>query len=151
MTSSDWIAIGALVVACLSIISNYLTNRENIKARRAEAVTEKSLEIYRQLLERLNSVINLGSDTDLTPDKTREFNNAYNEFSQFANANILFIPSSIALELDNMQDAIGNLVDAKNKAYESEKDFVWLEKYEIANKQYEKLVSKLQEYIGLKQ
>ena len=50
-----------------------------------------------------------------------------------------------------MQDAIGNLVDAKNKAYESEKDFVWLEKYEIANKQYEKLVSKLQEYIGLKQ
>jgi hypothetical protein len=53
MTPSDWIAIGALVVAIASIVFNYLTNRENIKARRVEIVTEKSVEIFREFVVRL--------------------------------------------------------------------------------------------------
>ena len=70
MSSADWIAIAAIcsslliavagfLVSVVGFFFNYMTNKENIKARRAEIVTEKSIEIvteksievYRELLE----------------------------------------------------------------------------------------------------
>lgn len=52
MTPSDWIAIGALIVAALSIFSNYLINMENNTARRENITKEKSVEAYRELIEK---------------------------------------------------------------------------------------------------
>ena len=54
MASSDWIAIGALIVAIVSIVFNYLTNKENIKARRAEIAVENSFEAFREVIEKLH-------------------------------------------------------------------------------------------------
>jgi hypothetical protein len=58
MSPSDWIAIAALGASVLISIAgfffSYFTQKENIKARRAEIVAEKSIEVFRELVEKMN-------------------------------------------------------------------------------------------------
>ena len=60
MEPSDWIAIVALaasaIISIAGFLFNYRTNRENIRARRADLVAEKSIEAYREVVERLRKV-----------------------------------------------------------------------------------------------
>jgi len=64
MIPSDVIALGALClsgfallvsvfISILGFVFNYYNNQQNIKARRAEIVTENSLEAFRELVGRL--------------------------------------------------------------------------------------------------
>ena len=63
MTPSDWTAIGiavtSLIISLVGFWLNYKTNQDNIKARRAEIVTEKSIEVYREFVEILNNISNI--------------------------------------------------------------------------------------------
>ena len=67
MTPTDWIALTAIITSLLiaiggSIVSlivsvvgfwlSYKTNNENIKARRAQIAAEKSVEAYREIVEK---------------------------------------------------------------------------------------------------
>ena len=56
MTPSEWIAVGALFVAVVTVIFGYLTNRANIRARRIEIATANSLEAFRKLVENIRVV-----------------------------------------------------------------------------------------------
>lgn len=61
MNPSDWISIVAictsLVIALGGFVFNYMTNKENLKARRIDIVTENSIEAFRELVEKLNLFI----------------------------------------------------------------------------------------------
>jgi hypothetical protein len=60
MEASDWIAIAALGASVIISIAgfwfNYKTNKENIRARRADLVTEKSIDAYREIVGMLEAV-----------------------------------------------------------------------------------------------
>ncbi len=66
MNSSDWIAVGALFVAIAGILFGYLTNRANIRARRAEIATEYTLDAFRKLVENIRVVESSASASLLT-------------------------------------------------------------------------------------
>ena len=62
MQPSDWIAIAALAASVIISIAgfwfNYKTNQENIKARRADIAVEKSIEAFRELIEKIYNLLN---------------------------------------------------------------------------------------------
>ena len=47
-----WTTIGALVIAAISLVSNHLTNKDNLRSRRENIVKEKSIEAYRSLVQK---------------------------------------------------------------------------------------------------
>ena len=70
MPDNNWIAIGSLAVAALGILVPYLTNKMNIKARHADIVTEKSIEVFREFVAKLTKVHRLFSDIALPTNAT---------------------------------------------------------------------------------
>lgn len=61
-TPDNWITIAALFITPLVTIAgfifSYVTNQANIKAKRADIITEKSIEVFREFVERLNIILN---------------------------------------------------------------------------------------------
>jgi hypothetical protein len=55
MTTSDWTAIAAIGASVIffvgNLIFNYYTNKQNIKAKRADIATEKSIDAFREVVE----------------------------------------------------------------------------------------------------
>jgi hypothetical protein len=112
MEPSDWIAIVALVVAAGSIFFNHLTNRENIKARRAEIVVEKSMEAYREIAEKIQAIRPATTGKVLTENSQLAFDaieDCVNTIQKYR----FFLPKEISRELRHKTSTIDLLIREK--------------------------------------
>ena len=143
----NWIAIGGLAVAALGILVPYFTTKAIIRARRIEIVTEKSIEAYREMAEKM---------IDLTDAIL---------FSEFEQANALrveclkiigryrfYYPLSLGKEID---DFIRNKTKTVQDRFENRYRAGGLkdeDKPLVDNmaKEFQKLIKRLQEYAGVK-
>jgi len=159
MTPSDWIAAGALAVAFISILVNLLVHKDNIKARRAELVTEKSIEAYRDLVENLYRIeanififrIAEGFseskekvDDNLLPDAVEAADECYKLIERYR----VYFPSRV---VDSTRKVLGQWVELAGyqsgaTKEEIDKEFELLE---AAKKSTANLIKVIQKLIGV--
>jgi len=59
MTPSDWIDLGPLAVALASMVFIFLTNSQNIRAKRADLITEKSVDAFVEFVAKMIDITDL--------------------------------------------------------------------------------------------
>ena len=157
MTPSDWIAVGALFVAVASMIFGYLTNRANIKARRAEIATEYTIEAFRKLVENIRVVetstsASLFIDGVPTPlrfkieeSKGKQAAEAAIECMEFVIQYGVYFPNTIVNSAYEVLQQWGDLGEDRDGEWNEEN-------YEVLIAAHEKtarLIERIQKHIGV--
>ena len=157
MTPLEWIAIGALFVAAISMIFGYLTNRANLKARRTEIATEHSLEAFRKLVEYLR-VVETSTSADLftggvsiplrfkiKESKGKPAAEAALECMELVTKYGVYFPNTIVESAFEVLQEWGNLGDDKGREW-NEKDY---ESLVAAHEKTAWLIERIQKHIGI--
>jgi hypothetical protein len=132
------IGLGGLIVAFVSVLFSYLSNRENIKARRAEIVTEKSIEAFRDLVEKLNLFVleksvnkqggKLGFGIEL-PQKARD--DLFEIYYKYG----LYFPGTIRKDILSLADSFTPRSEIKDNT--------------IAITKAQRLIDRIQKHLGI--
>lgn len=167
----NWVTILSLAVAALAIIIPYFSNLLNIKARRIEIVTEKSIEAYRELIQKIKVVEHLfyrRTHEKFIPFEIEirkykeigalEFEHeqgysskvvrvamAINECYEVFESNRIYFPGVLAKDIEALLYRWSELGDPREKQMAS--DEIWKELGLI--KQTEELIKRIQIYIGV--
>ena len=143
MEPSDWIAIAALAASVIISIAgfwfNYKTNQENIKAKRAELVAEKSVEVYREMIGKLNVLVYEQVDSP------SEISKSVTDCLQYLIKNRLFFPRHIA---NDLVFTLKNLQEQLTKAKKGDLK-VSSDEMKAAFMKALKFIDRLQRYIGV--
>lgn len=157
MTPSDWIAIGALVVAVAGILFGYLINRANIKARRAEIAAEYTLEAFRQLVENIRVVesstsASLFIDGVPTPlrfkieeSKGRDAADAARACMEFVTQYSVYFPNTIVESAFEVLQGWGDLGDNQSGEWNDEH----YQSLVAAHEKTARLIERIQKHIGI--
>ena len=152
MEPSDWIALAALAASVIISIAgfwfNYKTNKENIRARRTEIVTEKSIEAYREVVEKITAlVLEVGNGVNGS-ESARQFRKTLELFEKDAKKTvakyILYLPGSVGSDFTAVLNSLHELVENKSSfSVEDQK------KFEMIINEYGNLLERVQKFIGL--
>lgn len=157
MNPSDWIAVGALFVAVAGIFFGYLTNRANIKARRAEIAAEYTMEAFRKLVENIRVVesstsASLFIDGVPTPlrfkieeSKGVQAAQAARECMEFVTQYGLYYPNTIVDSAYEVLQVWGDLGDGQGGEW-NEEDYASLT---AAHEKTSRLIERIQAHIGV--
>jgi len=115
MTPSDVIAVGALCLSAFALfvsvfisimgfVFNYLTNRQNIKARCDNLITDKSIEAYREIVEKIIELQSKLTFDELQGEEKiikfyQNLNEAYNECQRIFCKYRYYLPKKLAGDL----------------------------------------------------
>jgi len=157
MNPSDWIAVGALFVAVAGILFGYLTNRANIRARRAEIAAEYTLEAFRALVENIRTVesstsASLFIDGVPTPlrfkideSKGVQAAQAARECMEFVTQYGVYFPNTIVNSTYELLQEWGALSDGKGGEWKEE-DYASLT---AAHEKTSRLIERIQAHLGV--
>lgn len=157
MTTTEWITLGALFVAVISIIFSYLTSRTNLKARRVEIATEHALEAFRKLVEYIRVVesstsASLFIDGVPTPlrfkieeSKGKQVTEAAQECVQLVTTYGVYFPNTIVESAFEVLQEWGDLCDTGQKEW-GEKDY---ESLVAAHEKTSRLIERIQKHVGI--
>lgn len=142
MTPSDWIALGALAVAAASIIFGYLNNQANIKARRAEIAIENSIEAYREVVEKLHTLLIevdrcRAEDINQVSTKTDNFLLVFYKYR-------LYFPREMGQEIVELTNEIHSLFSKTDAVTEDDH-----KKFDGIMERLRNFIERLQDHIGL--
>jgi len=141
MTPSDWVAIGALIVAAITILFNYLIHKDNIRARREDLTKEKSIEAYRDLIEKF-----LLLKLSIIDKNLAQAIKARNECFYSVLEHRLYLPKTL-------HDDIGNVLRKFMKYIKNNNDdqviIVEPEQWRQANAELNTIIERLQKHIGV--
>lgn len=144
MTPSDWIALGALAVAAASIVFGYLTNKANIKARRAEIAMEKSIEAYCEIVEKIITLRRATvSKLFISKDKQSAYK-ASLDCTDAINKYRFLLPEAIGNDLSKQAAWISHFIWKETDF--TDEDHKRLEK-EIAS--IEAIINRMQKHLGV--
>lgn len=109
MEPSDWISISALAASVIISLAgfwfNYKTSKENIRARRAEIVTEKSVDTYRELVEKMGKIetyiaeIEMENPSKGFEEKQAQLTNKLSDLQEFLDKHRVYFPKTISKRL----------------------------------------------------
>lgn len=103
-TPDNWIAFAAIcasvIVSVAGFFFSFFTNRANIKARRIEIVTEKSIEAYRELVGILEWFVSGYSSSEwLTEDGSKKAREMVNECLELHTKYSVYFPRTISRDI----------------------------------------------------
>lgn len=141
MTPSDFIALGALIVAAFTILFNYLINKENLRAKRENIAKEKSVEAYRKLIEKF-----LLLKFKILNKNLSQAINARDDCFYALLENRLYLPRQLHDDIGDVLRKFMKYTDVKNvDAIEGMDPDRWRQ----INEDLNKLIERLQIHIGV--
>jgi hypothetical protein len=157
MTSSDIIAVVAIVVSAivstLSLYISYKNNKSNILAKRTEIALEKQLEAFSILEEKMHSITTLILSTDEKQNSAidkafrKKLEVAYNNFLQKYDLLRIYLPPHLEIALDHFDVSVLQVLLDKiwSTATEDEQDN-YLRKILLTHSD---VISSIRKYIGI--
>ena len=154
MTSSDIIAIVAMVIsAIVSIVSgiiSYKNNKANIEAKRSDMAFEKQIEAFREIAETIAGIrraVASGYKLNTDDEKTilkyfDQLETAFNAFYVASKRSELYLPPDLKKVLNSYGPHVGFFVSERD--FKSEPKFL-----ERLNKMEPEIIALMNKHIGL--
>ena len=125
MEASDWIAIAALgatvIVSIVGYAFNYLTNKDNIRAKRAEIVMERNVEAFREVAEKIVAVMDSADRYFRDKESVERVKEAVKDFRETFTKNFIYIPADVSTQTFGITSAILEHIESDANSLENRK------------------------------